>query len=117
MKSIAFAAKTAALASVCVLSLAVGAQSVTDTGKTMTGNSTDATTEMADGEVRKIDKDNGKITLKHGAIKSLDMPGMTMVFRVGDKVLLDQVKVGDKLKFKAVSEGGKMVVTEIRLAE
>lgn len=50
-----------------------------------------------EAEVRKVDKDAGKITLKHGEIKNLDMPGMTMVFRVKDPALLDQVKAGDKV--------------------
>lgn len=72
--------------------------------------------EPADGEVRKIDKEAGKITLKHGPIKDLDMPGMTMVFQVRDKALLDVVKAGDKVKFQAVSENGKLVVTEIKSA-
>lgn len=76
-----------------------------------------AAEEFADGEVRKIDKEAGKITLKHGVIKSLDMPGMTMVFQVRDKALLDKVKAGDKVKFQAVSDNGKLVVTEIQAAK
>ena len=66
---------------------------------------------LADGEVRKVDKDAAKVTIKHGEIKNLDMPPMTMVFQVKD--MLDQVKAGDKIGFKAVSENGKMTVTEI----
>jgi len=81
-----------------------------DAMKTSSG----ADASMADGEVRKIDKDAGKLTLKHGEIKSLDMPPMTMVFQIKDKAMLDGVKAGDKVRFKAVSEGGKMVVTEIQ---
>lgn len=69
--------------------------------------------ELADGEVRKIDKDTNKITLKHGEIKSLDMPGMTMVFQVKDAALLDQVKVGDKVKFRAEKLASGFVVTAI----
>ncbi len=69
--------------------------------------------DMADGEVRKIDKDGGKLTLKNGEIKNLDMPGMTMVFGVRDKALLDKVKPGDRIQFKAVKEEGKYLVTEI----
>ncbi len=49
----------------------------------------DAATEMTDGEIRKVDKENGKLTIKHAEIKSLDMPGMTMVFQVKDKAMLD----------------------------
>ena len=69
---------------------------------------------FTDGEVRKVDKERGKLTLKHGAIKNLDMPGMTMVFTVKDKALLDNVQSGDKVKFKAISEGGTLIVTEIQ---
>ena len=69
---------------------------------------------MADGEVRKIDKDNKKITLKHGEIKALDMPPMTMVFQVSDASLLDKVKAGDKVQFSAINKDGKLTVTEIK---
>ncbi len=72
--------------------------------------------DTADGEVRKIDLEAGKITLRHGEIKNIDMPGMTMVFVVKDKTLLDKLKPGDKVKFKAISEGGKYTVTDIQLA-
>ena len=68
---------------------------------------------MADGEVRKVDKANKKITLKHGEIKDLDMPAMTMVFQVADASMLDKVKAGDKVLFKATKEGGKYTVTAI----
>ena len=72
---------------------------------------------MADGEIKKIDRDNKKMTIKHGDIKSLDMPGMTMVFTAKDKGLLANVKPGDKIRFMAVNEGGKMVVTDIQPAQ
>ena len=70
-------------------------------------------TAMADGEVRKIDKAQGKITLKHGEIKNLEMPPMTMVFKVKDAALLDQVKQGDKVGFTAEKIGGEYTVTGI----
>ncbi len=69
---------------------------------------------LTDGEVKKIDKEQGKITLKHGAIKHMDMPGMTMVFSVKDKTMLDTVKAGEKVQFMVVEEGGKMTVTQIQ---
>ena len=71
---------------------------------------------MTEGEVKKVDPDNGKITLKHGDIKNLDMPGMTMVFTVRDKGQLTKLKPGDKVQFMVVQEGGKMVVTDIQPA-
>lgn len=70
--------------------------------------------DMAEGEVRRIDKEGGKVTLRHGEIKSLDMPPMTMVFAVRDKTLLDSLKAGDRVRFKAVNEAGKYIVTEIQ---
>ena len=75
----------------------------------------DAAAEMTDAEVRKIDLAASKITLKHGEIKSLDMPPMTMVFHVRDKALLAKVQVGDKLRFKAINDAGKYTVTDIQL--
>ena len=70
--------------------------------------------ELADGEVRKIDNQNKKITVRHGEIKNLEMPAMTMVFQVRDPAMLERVKTGDKIKFKAEKVGGAMVVTEIQ---
>jgi Cu/Ag efflux protein CusF len=70
--------------------------------------------DLTDGEVRKIDKEAGKLTLRHGEIKHLDMPPMTMVFVAKDKTILDQVKAGDKVRFMVVHENGQMIVTEIQ---
>ena len=67
------------------------------------------------GEVKKIDENAGKITLKHGAAKSLGMDeGMTMVYRVKDPAMLKQVKVGDKVKFEAEDADSGMVVTKLQ---
>lgn len=76
-----------------------------------------ASNDFADGEVRKVDKSAGKITLKHGEIKSLDMPPMTMVFVVADKAMLEQVKAGDKVQFRAANQDGRMTVTEIQASK
>jgi Cu(I)/Ag(I) efflux system protein CusF len=76
-----------------------------------------AAMHLTDAEVRKVDKEAKKITLKHGAIKDLDMPAMTMVFQVSDTAMLDKVKAGDKVRFKATGEGGKYTVTEIESAK
>jgi Cu/Ag efflux protein CusF len=74
------------------------------------------TTDMVAGEVRKVDKAAGKITLKHGDIKNLDMPAMTMVFQVRDPAWLDKVKPGDKVRFSAESREGAIVVTAMEKA-
>jgi Cu/Ag efflux protein CusF len=71
---------------------------------------------MSEGVVRKIDAANAKITLRHGPIANLDMPPMTMVFRVQPPELLNAVKVGDKVKFRAEDINGAFTVTAIQAA-
>ncbi len=68
---------------------------------------------MTDGEIRKVDKEAGKLTIKHGPIANLEMPGMTMVFRVGDPAMLEQVKAGDKVRFAADKVNGAITVMKI----
>ncbi len=70
-----------------------------------------------EGEVRKVDKEQGKVTLKHGPIENLGMPGMTMVFKVSDPKMLDMVKAGDKVKFAADNINGALTVTAIEAAK
>lgn len=73
---------------------------------------------LTEAEVRKVDKTTGKITLKHGEIKNLDMPPMTMVFGVPNKALLDTVKAGDKVKFAADKDAsGQYVVTSLEASK
>jgi Cu/Ag efflux protein CusF len=69
--------------------------------------------DMVKGEVVKVDKSAGKVTLKHGPIKKLDMDSMTMVFRVADPAMLDKVKAGDKIEFEADRVNGAITVTKI----
>ncbi len=76
-----------------------------------------ASAPMADAEVRKIDKEQGKVTLKHGPIANLDMPAMTMVFKVADPKMLDTLKQGDKVKFMADKVDGAFTVTAMALAK
>jgi len=80
-----------------------------------TETTADKAADMTYGEVRKIDKEAGKITLKHDRIENLDMPGMTMIFRVKDKNMLNTIQVGEKIKFKAVNDKGKLTVTDIKV--
>lgn len=66
-----------------------------------------------DAEVRKVDKEAGKVTLKHGEIKNLDMPPMTMVFKAKDPAMLDKVKAGDKVSFTAAQVNGTYTVLSL----
>ena len=68
------------------------------------------------GEVRKIDTAQQKITLKHGEIKNLDMPPMTMAVRVKDPSLLNQLAVGDQVKFTVEKVDGTYTITQIQKA-
>lgn len=97
------ALRRALLAAALLTSLAAAAQA--------------ADADMASGEVRRVNKEQSKITLKHGEIKALEMPPMTMVFTVRDPKLLDALKAGDKVLFRAAKEdGGTYVVTAIKPA-
>lgn len=71
---------------------------------------------MTDGEVRKVDRELGKITLRHGPITNLGMPGMTMVFRVADPALLGDLKEGDRVRFLADRVNGAITVTAMEPA-
>lgn len=66
-----------------------------------------------EGEVRKVDQSAQKITLRHGPIPNLDMPNMTMVFRVTDPAMLEQVQKGDKIRFTADKLNGAFTVTAL----
>jgi len=70
-----------------------------------------------EGEVRKVDLDAKKLTLRHGEIKNLGMPGMTMVFQVKDPAMLDKVKAGDKVRFTAEKINGAFTVTTLEAAK
>ena len=76
-----------------------------------------ATAPTSDGEVRKVDKEQGKVTLKHGPIANLEMPAMTMAFKVADPKMLDAIKEGDKVKFSADRVNGAITVTAIEAAK
>ena len=76
-----------------------------------------ATAELAEGEVRKVDKAAGKVVIKHGEIKSVNMGPMTMMFAVKSPALLDKVAAGDKVKFRVEEIKGDYVVTSIEKAK
>ncbi|MBT2333048.1 copper-binding protein [Variovorax paradoxus] len=97
---------------------AVHAQSTAPaaSGTTAPSAAAAADAELATGEIRKVDKDNKKLTIKHGPLKSLDMPSMTMVFGVSDEAVLEKFQAGDKVRFDAGKVDGKIVVTRIEPA-
>lgn len=70
---------------------------------------------LVDGEVRRIDPTSGRVTLRHGEIRNIDMPPMTMVFRAADPALLANLKVGDRVRFAAEKVGGNYIVTHVEL--
>jgi len=78
-------------------------------------SSTPVAADMTDAEVRKVDVEGGKLTLRHGEIRSLQMPPMTMVFSVKDKAVLGKVRAGDKVRFRAVNEAGRYTVTDLQV--
>jgi Cu(I)/Ag(I) efflux system periplasmic protein CusF len=82
-----------------------------------TGAATAAAGQLADGEVRKVDKEAKKLTIRHGPLENLGMPPMTMVFQVKDPAMLDKVKAGDKIKFAADKEGGAFTVNQLEVVK
>lgn len=72
---------------------------------------------LVEGEVRKVDKEAGKLTLRHGPLPNLDMGAMTMIFRVNDPKMLDQVKAGDKVRFTADRVNGQFTVMQMEAAK
>jgi len=102
-----------AMSAAMTFASSVFAQTATTDHSAHHGGTQSQAAALADGEIRKVDRDAKKITIKHGPIKSLDMPAMTMVFQVKDPAMLDQVKAGDKVKFDAEKLGGAFTVTKI----
>ena len=103
-----------ALSSMAMTSVPAAAGAATDgsTDASAASNS-DAASSMSEGEIKRVDKDAGKLTIKHGELKNLSMPPMTMVFRVKDPAMLESVKAGDKVSFVAEKIGGQFTVTHL----
>lgn len=96
-----------ALITTLALSSASGAYAQSEPATAAASNS------MSTGEVRKVDKDAAKMTIKHGPLQNIGMDAMTMVFRVKDPAMLDQVKAGDKISFVAEAPNGQLTVTKL----
>lgn len=100
----------------CLIAAAVLAPAVHAQSAKSAAGATQSSSAMAEGEVRKVDKDGKKITIKHGPLQKLDMPAMTMVFQVSDPAMLERVKAGDKVRFDAEKVGGAFMLTKIEIA-
>jgi Cu(I)/Ag(I) efflux system periplasmic protein CusF len=104
------------LSTVALGMLAVPAQAIQHHQPSGTASAVPA--DWADGEVRRVDKDAQKLTIRHGPLPKLDMPTpMTMVYRVKDAGMLEQVKAGDKVKFQAEKVSGAFTITAIETAK
>lgn len=100
-----------------VLTLSLVLSSATAVHAQISPSAAAAEDAMSSGEVKKIDKGASKMTIRHGPLKNLGMGGMTMVFRVGDPGMLDQVKVGDRIRFVAEQPNGQLTVTRLEKQE
>jgi Cu(I)/Ag(I) efflux system periplasmic protein CusF len=108
--------KSAILAAAALV-LGAGVQAQTVPAAPASGATAPMPAEFTNAEVRKVDKANRKISLKHEEIKSLGMPPMAMVFEAKDPRVLDKLKAGDKVRFKAIWEAGKYFVVEVEPAK
>lgn len=105
------------LALAVMLPLASHASTEHETTSTESGASAAADETLTEGEVKRINKETGKLTIKHGPILNLDMPPMTMVFYAADPAMLDQVQAGDRVRFIVEKINGKYTVTRLEQAQ
>ena len=120
------------LATALGASVTEGARGASMGGSSMTGGGTSmmggdprmpnalgarAPERMSEGEVRKVDSATGKVTLRHGVLENVDMPAMTMVFRIRDPAWLQQLRVGDKVRFVAERVDGNLTITALEPEE
>ncbi len=114
------------LLAAATLALAAGAQAQTPAASAAdhaahhaqaSSTAASSTAPQSEGEVRKIDKAQGKVTLRHGPLENLGMPAMTMVFKVADPRMLESLKDGDKVRFTAEKINGVYTVTAIEAAK
>lgn len=92
----------------CIAPVAVAADGDAGKAKAKAG------TTLTAGEVKKVDRESMKITIKHGPIENLKMPPMTMVFRVKDEAMLDGLDAGAKIRFRAEESEGGYLVTRLQ---
>jgi Cu/Ag efflux protein CusF len=70
--------------------------------------------EFTKGKIKKLDEKAGKVTIIHEELKNLEMPAMTMVFRIGKGVDAAKLKEGADIEFVADRVNGKITVTEVK---
>lgn len=101
----------------CALSVSAVSAPLLAAGQTTdnagTQHSADADAAMSHGEIKKVDAAAGKLTIKHGPLTNLGMGAMTMVFKVKDPSMLNDLKVGDKIDFVAEEINGALTVTQL----
>ena len=97
------------------LSLSLGIPAWAETQHADHGGATSHAAMLSEGQVKKVDKAQGRLTLKHGPLENLGMPAMTMIFRVKDAAMLDQVKPGDRIRFLAEKVDGVITVTKFEV--
>ena len=109
--------KPALIALLLSLSLTPGLPAWADAQHEEHVKAADRASALSEGVVKKVDKAQGKLTLQHGPLKNLGMPGMTMVFRVQNAAWLDQVKPGDSVRFFADKVNGALTVVRLERAQ
>lgn len=72
---------------------------------------------LSEGAIQKVDKDTGKLTIKHGPLDNLGMPAMTMAFKVRDLAMLDQVKVGEQVRFRVERANGSLTIVKLEVSK
>jgi Cu(I)/Ag(I) efflux system periplasmic protein CusF len=105
------------IATIASAAFAVNAQTAPATAADHSAHHPAAGAPESDGEVRKVDKEQGKVTLRHGPLANLEMPAMTMVFKAAEPKLLDGLKEGDKVKFTAEKVNGAFTLTAVQVAK
>ena len=104
---------------ICVIAISLGMPLITSAADAVknTESQVAPAAELVAGEVRKVDKEAAKVTIRHGPLTNLGMPAMTMVFRVADPAMLDQMKDGDKINFLADKVNGAFTVIRLEPAK
>lgn len=110
-------ARLITIATIASAAFTVNAQTAPATAADNSAHNPATAAPQSDGEVRKVDQEQSKVTLRHGPLANLEMPAMTMVFRAADPKLLNGLKEGDKVKFTAEKVNGAFTVTAIEVAK